>query len=138
MRTEDEIVARIESIKDDDFFGWETTDLMVCLSFEKAKPYLKESVSAEEFANIALPRDRESVVARMRDYMDFAWEKANDGRGLSAGRSMSHYSAWVWLAGDDLGDLGEYNYYGKDNLRRICELYGWDADQWDNGVRVNS
>lgn len=68
-------------------------------------------------------------------YMPFAWDKANNGRGFSASRSMSHYQAWIWLAGDDIGDLSEYDSYGKDNLVKICKHYGWDHSQWDNGVR---
>ena len=50
---------------------------------------------------------------------------------------MCHYMAWVWLAGDDLGDLTDYQYYGKDNLVKICDHYGWDSSQWDDGERTN-
>ena len=135
MRTDDEILARIEEVKADDFMGWQTADLIVRLPFEKAKPYLKPKVKAEEWK--ISPRDRDALLAEMLDYMPFAWEKANEERGLSAGRSMDHYSAWTWLAGDDLGDLREYNHYGKDNLCRICKHYGWDASQWDDGVRTD-
>lgn len=135
MRTDEEIVARIKSLESADFLGWETNDLLICLPFEAAKPFLKSETLAADWS--PLPRDRESVVARMLEYMPFAWEKANGCRGISASRSMSHFSAWVWLAGDDFGDLGDYEHYGKGNLRRICEHYGFDASQWDDGVRVN-
>lgn len=135
MRTDEEILARIEAVKNEDFFGAQTGDLLIRLSFEKAKPYLKPEVTADQWK--VVPRDRDKVLVEMLDYMPFAWGKANDGRGLSAGRSMDHYMAWTWLAGDDLGDLRRYNYYGKDNLVLICKHYGWDAGQWDDGVREN-
>ena len=135
MRTDEEILARIEAVKADDWMGTQTSDLIVRLPFEKAQPYLKPEAKAEDW-KIA-PRDRDALLAEMLGYMPFAWGKANNERGLSAGRSMDHYSAWTWLAGDDLGDLRGYSYYGKDNLCRICKHYGWDASQWDDGVRTN-
>lgn len=135
MRTQEEIVARIEALLPKDWLGFDTQDLIFALDYEHAKPYLNDAVTSESWAPEAI--DRESVVARMLDYMPFAWEKANDCRGISAGRTMAHYMSWVWLAGDDLGDLTDYQFYGKDELRRICDHYGWDADQWDDGVRTN-
>ena len=135
MRTNEEIHARIEAVKADDWMGTQRSDLIQRLPFEEAKRYLKPEVTSDEWNH--LPRDRESLVAEMLKYMPFAWEKANGRRGLSAGRSMGHYTSLTWLAGDDLGNLGDYQFYGKDNLRRICDFYGWDADQWDDGERVN-
>lgn len=136
MRTDDEILSRIEAVKENDWMGTQIGDLIVRLPFDKARPYLKPEVTEADWKPTS--RDRDALLAQMLDYMPFAWEKANNERGLSAGRSMDHYSAWVWLAGDDLGDLQEYEFYGKENLRRICQQYGWDADQWDDGRRVNS
>jgi hypothetical protein len=136
MRTDDEIVARIDALRPTDFLGFDTQDLIVVLPFERAKKYLKPDAPADQWH--PEPRDRESVLRKMRDYMPFAWEKANDCRGISASRSMSHYASWVWLLGDDLGDLTDYEHYGKDNLVRICEKYGWDHKQWDDSRRVNS
>ena len=50
-------------------------------------------------------------------------------------RSIEHMKAWLWLLNDPLGarldDL--YRHYGKPCLRAICEKYGWDWRQWDDG-----
>lgn len=135
MRTDEEILERIKEKKETDFFGFETSDLIVVLSLEHVKPFLKDPSKNKDWK--ADPRDRESIIKKIKDYMPFAWEKANDERGLSAGRSMAHFNSWVWLAGDDLGDLNEYKFYGKDNLVRICELYGLDHSKWDDGIRSN-
>lgn len=135
MRTDEEIIARIEEVKDRDFFGFEISDLLIRLPFEKAKPYLKDDAKAEDWK--VEPRDRESLLKEMHDYMSFAWDKANNQRGLSAGRSLCHYQAWVWLAGDDLGYFGDYEFYGKDELVKICNHYGWDSSKWDDGERTN-
>ena len=71
--------------------------------------------------------------------MEFAWDKANNCRGISASRSIDHYSVWIWLLGDEdkLSDIRDYEYYGKPQLVEICELYGWDHSKWDDGVRTN-
>lgn len=135
MRTDEEILKRIEQIKDRDWLGFERNDLIMRLSFESAKQFLSEGTTKDDWN--PLPKDRESLLNEMLGYMSFAWDKANGGRGLSAGRTMNHYSAWIWLAGDDLGDLNNYQYYGKDNLCKICDYYGWDSSKWDDGVRIN-
>ena len=134
-RTDDEIISRINVVADRDFLGFEVSDLVTCLDFQTAKREF--DVNAEESAWEIVSREPADVIVRMYDYMPFAWDKANNRRGLSAGRSMSHYSAWIWLAGDDLGDLLEYEFYGKDKLVLICNHYGWDSSEWDDGVRTN-
>lgn len=133
MRTDEEILERIEKIKPRDVFGHEITDLIIRLPFEKAKKFLKEGTKEEDWQ--CGPRDRDSILKEMKTYMDFAWLKANGERGLSAGRSMNHYNSWIWLACDDLGDMTNYEYYGKDNLVKICNHYGWDSSVWDDDIR---
>ena len=134
-RTDAEIGKRIAERLPVDVMGFETFDLVSYLPFHLAAALLPATYAEAQWTQ--LPRDRDSVVAQMLEYMPFAWEKANDCKGLSASRSMSHYSAWVWLAGDDLGELTEYEFYGKDNLVRICNHYGWDSSAWDDGIRTN-
>ena len=134
-RTDDEIISRINVVADRDFFGFEFSDLVVRLEYEKAKQFIPTDVIQKDWEVVS--REPADVISMMRNYMSFAWEKANDCRGLSAGRSLSHYSAWIWLAGDDLGDLLEYEFYGKDKLVLICNHYGWDSSEWDDGVRTN-
>ena len=140
MRTQEEIVEKTKSIKDD-FWGWQTMDLLSYLDFEHAKEFLKDGVTKEEFSE-PLEMSKEAILQCMEDYMEFAWEKANNCRGISAARSMDHYSIWVWLLGDEyvdkFGDLTDYEYYGKDNLVKICEEFGWDHSKWDDGIRTNS
>ena len=137
MRTQKEISDRIKELQLTDFLGFQQRDLIMRLEFETAKPYLAEGCLESEWR--ALPLDAESIKAEMLDYMPFAWEKAKNFRGLSASRSLSHYEAWIWLLGDEdnFEDLQAYNYYGKDQLVAICDFYGWDSSQWDDGVRLN-
>jgi len=138
MKTQKQIVERINSIKEADFFGFRVGTLLEMLDFEHAKPFLKEGVTESEWD--LTERTEGWVKKTMLEYMGFAWGKANNCRGISAGRSMAHYQEWVWAIGDEnkFGDLENYEFYGKDNLVKICEEYGWDSSKWDNGIRSNS
>ena len=134
MKTQDEIVNRILERKDNDFFGWEIECLISYLIFENAKQFLKNDVTEMEWK-----RETKTPKQVMKDYMPFAWEKANDKRGLSAGRSMCHYKAWLWLDGDEeiYPMLEDYNFYGKPQLIEICNYLGIDPSEYDDGVREN-
>jgi hypothetical protein len=139
-RTQEEIVARIREIQPVDFFGWEATDLLAYLSFELAKPFLKDDATAEEWAEADKPFTRESVVAEIVEYMPFAWDKANDQRGISANRSISHMRAWTWLLNDgtyEKMEALEYQHYRKEKLISFCESMGLDWKQWYDGERTN-
>ncbi len=135
MRTQAEILERIEAVKNDDFFGFQRSDLIDYLDFEHAKPYLKDGVSEAQWAEREILEPEQAIL----DYLPFAWEKANDERGLSANRSMEHMKAWLWLAGDDdVSWIDErYEFYGKPHLERISERFGFDWKAHDNGRRVN-
>lgn len=138
MRTDEQIVARIKEIEAAglDWLGTERTDLLIRLPFSAAKPFLNDEAKEDEWTQ--QPRDRDSVLEEAFDYMPFAWDKARNCRGISAGRSLNHFSAWMWLIGEDFGDLNTYQHYGKDHLKAICDRFGWDSSQWDDGVRINS
>lgn len=136
-RTPDEIIDRIADIKEDDFFGAETNNLVAYLPFELAKPYLDDTVT--ETAWTEYRTKVKSPLDSMRDYLPFAWDKANNCRGLSAGRSLMHIRAWLWLAGyDELVDrLPDYEYYGKPQLVMCSVLVAFNWAKVDNSVWTN-
>ena len=135
LPAQDEILARYKDRATRDFFGFEVTEYLLALDFEHAKPFLKNEVTEWE------PRykSRQDVLNAMEEYASFAWNKANNRRGLSAGRSLAHYVAWLWLIGEhDLADsMDDYTHYGKPQLVRICEKFGWDWRQWDDDKWTN-
>ncbi len=135
-----EIKARVEKRKDEDFLGFEWHEYLCYLKPADLRTHLKKGVTDEELNGIAKSLDRKELLEEMKNYMPFAWDKANSFRGISASRSISHYAAWTWLIGDvELSDSleGLYEYYGKPCLVKICEHYDWDYSQWDDGVRLN-
>jgi len=133
VRTDAEILARIDAVGATDWSGAEQGDLIAVLPFDAAQPWLKDGVTAEEWEPGS--RDHDAVLASMLDYMEFAWNKANGCRRLSASRSLDHMSAWLWLLGWDAAadQIRTYSHYGKPQLRAICEAFGWDWREWDNG-----
>ena len=137
MKTQEEILKRIDEVAKYDTFGWQRNDLVDFLNFENAKPFLKDDITAEKWEEVKEKRSPKEI---MCDYMGFAWEKANDKRGISACRSLEHYKSWLWLDGDEeiWPTLDDYEYYGKPHLITICEYLGLDPSNWDDGVRENS
>lgn len=138
MRTDQEILKRIEEVKDRDWLGTQRSDLLIRLPFETAKPFLKDNATSETWTQQG--RDHQTIKDEMLQYMPFAWDKANNNRGISAGRSLDHMSAWLWLLGYDKAadQILEYDLYGKPWLRAICEAFEWDWRQWDDGRWTNN
>jgi len=130
VRTTSEIIDEIEKHRGD-FFGFIAEDLVGYLPFKKAKPYLADKSSEKEWKVL----DQGKVVEVIKSYMSFAWDKANCCRGLSAGRSIEHMQAWLWLLGEDAAakEIDNFRYYGKPQLAAICEHYGIDWDELDDG-----
>lgn len=135
-RAPDEVIARIEARKEADL-GFEWPIYLEVLTFEQARPFLKPEATGDDWPTPkGLAQLREDAIK----YMAFAWEKANNCRGISANRSIMHYQAWLWLLGETWGDslFDDYEFYGKPQLVRICEYFGLDPKQWDDGIRSNT
>jgi hypothetical protein len=135
MRTISEIEAKIKAA--DDLFGTVRGDLMQWLPFDRAKEMdlVSDTATAEKWAEAGFPRplSDEAAINEIKGYMPFAWDKANNCRGLSAGRSILHMQAWLWLLGADDAQLDDYTHYGKPQLKAICEAFGIDWKALDDG-----
>lgn len=124
MRNAEEIVAWLKSVKDD-FLGFSHEVALSYLTFEQAKPFLKPEATADKWPT-PRPLTREAVLEDMKNYMDFAWGKVEDHRGISAGRSVQKMEAWVALLGDDwlvVTKNADYPNYGAPILKALCEHY---------------
>ena len=139
--TQEELLARCAERKGSDPFGWEIIHYADYLTPESMAALLGKPLTAPHTAN---PWSRAAILTEMQEYLSFAFDKANDQRGLSANRSIAHYIAWTWLSGDRALSASvereydaEYCYYGKPILRRIAEHYGWDWSKLDDGELSN-
>jgi len=128
MRTQQEILERFENASD--IFGTQKGDLLSYMSFENAKPYLKEDYvkqveAGEEVWKVSIDPEKEIL-----DYLPFAYEKAEGERGLSAARSMLHFKTWIWLDDEDFYNevidlIDNYTNYGIPALDKISRHYGY-------------
>lgn len=127
-RSQNEIVARIAVVADDDWMGNRRDVLVSALDYDHAKPFLKEGVGADDW------KQDTDAVAKSRDYLEFAIGKATDHRGLSANRSVEKLGEWAWLAGRDdvvtAMDAADYQNYGVPKLKAFAEGMGFD---WPTG-----
>jgi hypothetical protein len=130
-RTSAEIKARYQEVSQH-FLDFQGSDLLPYMDYADAKPFLKDGVTEEQLIEA---RDDGGPLKAALDYLPFAWEKANNCRGLSAGRSVDHLKAWLWLAGYDIdADFdARYEYYGKPILVTASELLGFDWRKEDDG-----
>lgn len=140
-RTQDEIVQRARERQKEDLFGFEISEYVRFLDFDHAKEFLKGDVTPDDWSQDS----QDNVRNLMIEYMDFAWDKANSGRGISAWRSLAHYVAWLWIEGTDEAvalseELATFDYtdYGKPQLRKICRHLGLNPDDYDDGRRGNT
>lgn len=134
MRTIDQLRARIAIVKDEDFFGFGLGDLLI-YDADALKP--EERDKAWPLENAA-----ELSLKELVSYLPFAFDKAINHRGLSAGRSICHITSWLWLMErDDLLTFAEddanYRNYGMPILKRMAREFGIPvpqrAEEWIDG-----
>lgn len=123
-RTQKEISEKIKN--DDDRFGFLSDVLLPYLEVENVKDFLKPDADLSDWK--VQPQDLDAIKTKMRDYMEFAWEKAIDCRGLSAMRSINKFRAYLWLLENEkltkfCNQQENYSAYGKPMLAEICKEY---------------
>lgn len=141
MRTMDQIVERLKS-PDTDLFGFEAEVLVPFVTAE-AWQSLCPHKRIDEFAAEALTE--ENVLAQAQEYMEFAWGKIQNHRGLSASRSVTKLCSFLWLLDrEDANALLDridnrevtYAQYGAPILAAICEIFDWPVPDDDATQRM--
>ena len=142
MRTQNDIVQRFRERKGNDFFGFEVAEYITFMEYEHAKEFIKvgllDAMLPWPYPINETPRD---IIV---EYLPFAWDKANNCRGLSSVRSIGHLIAWLWMDESDITEDVErlfdngYEFYGKNILILISIKYEFQWEKHDNGRRVNS
>jgi hypothetical protein len=133
MRTHEEIVQRLRMIDKDRFrdpLGAESGDLLVQLEWDDAKEFLHAGARKDQWEPLTLQASKESATA----YVQFAISKMDRHRGLSAGRSVDHMRAWVWLHCDDAAveafEAAGYQNYGAPKVKAFCDAMGLQ-EMWE-------
>ncbi len=126
MKTLQEIVEWYRVQQEDDILGFTGSAILNFVPFDMAKEFLKDDAERYEVPELT----EENVLATMREYIEFAWGKVKDHRGISAGRSVEKMKAWLWILGDDYlyqfcENDANYAQYGAPCLKAISEKYGF-------------
>ena len=145
MKTQEEIVARIKYLAKDDMFGFATQDLIYALELDLAAPYLNEAFVKEIRAGEKewkRPPTDEEIKKELIGYLDFAWEKCLGHRGISASRSIGHFTAWCWLLGDEgsvafLENDTNFAQYGAPCLAYLSKKYGHEMPTGVDAQRMS-
>ncbi len=102
-----------------------TEDTFLNFRIEVLGAYLADKL---EDPTKVLPLTEEAVKAELLDYLDFAFGKAINHRGISASRSIQKLSTWAWILDlDDLVAFAEddknYPQYGVPILKKFAEHF---------------
>ena len=124
MKSQEQIIDRLKSIKKNDILGFRTEALVDFLTKEKAETLrgdiFKENAEFKGWEKPDLSDD--AVKKRAKEYLAFAFDKALNHRGISASRSVEKLKEWLWLIGlDDQVDWENYQNYGCPILRQVAK-----------------
>lgn len=139
MKSNAEIAAEAKRLDEgsEDFFGFRREVLIGALPFDLARPWLKDDATPEEWSPLLNEEDR---ITGAREYLDFAWGKARDHRGISAGRSIQKMATWAWILGnEDLAgadDRDDYAMYGAPILADFSRWLGVPIPEGEDIARM--
>ena len=133
-----QIKAHYIEIEPDDILGFATEVLLAYLSYDFVKVHLKPGTKRSDWEPLEL--SRQQILEEFSSYMQFAWGKAADHRGISAGRSITKALAWLFILGDEEGRMavknGSYKNYGAPMLLYISNRYGFPIPEEPEVLRM--
>ncbi|WP_206061618.1 hypothetical protein [Nonomuraea basaltis] len=132
--TQDQIVARIREIEQDDFFGFRREVLVMALDFEHARAFLVGDATDDTWE----PPTAAKTGQDAKEYYDFALGKIRHHRGLSAERSVDKLGEYAWLLGRDdvvaAMKAQPYCQYGAPIVKAFADGFGL---AWPDEPEVN-
>lgn len=133
MKTSNELAQVFRTIEATDMLGFFGSVLIPRLEYNDAKGWLSDDVTLSEWLEVQanVPMSQEAIIEEMRDYMEFAWGKCEEERGISASRSIDKFSAWLLILNDDLWEElrtgNDYSPYGAPLLAKVSQKFGFNA-----------
>ncbi len=79
---------------------------------------------------------KENILTELKDDLEFAWEKACNGRGISSSLMVDVVQKWCNILENGLHYDLNYTDYGKSFLQEVDKKYGWhltDVDVSEEG-----
>ena len=137
MRTQEEIIARINKLSLKDHLGFERASLLEYLDFDHAKEYLREGVTQAQWDGVRPELDVQLIRERILKCLPSAWEKANQCRQLAVTSAVSYFKTWLWLLEKD--EVAEMMFplvwIGKYQLMILSRYVGFSDDgKYDDNI----
>lgn len=130
MKTIEEILENYGDYETfiEDRFGYRFVQFLTAEQVEKSGFSFKDDEA--KLSHTAKPFTREAVLDQLREDVNFGWEKACDGRGISSSLMFDVVRKWCVILEDGLEDWDEDNYapYGKPLFRAVANKYGWELE----------
>ena len=133
LRSNDAIERHLKNEMERSLFAFGVQAAAEIVPYGSIKSLLKEGITEESYAEGMPKYTRDNVIEVMREYMGrIGWDKAENHRGISAGRTIEKMEMWIWLLGEDdwntylkhrREDPVDYAPYGAPILHLICWLY---------------
>jgi len=143
MRTDQEILDRIQEMLKWNVAGLTYGDLSSYLPFEALKTLLSARVAAaiEERGVFPAqqPRDDQTIRGKIIHQLPSAWRDANNCNLLATQINLLNFSNLLWLLGDDFFSqeiIIPGDYFGKKALVIISEAVGFDWRELDDDIWV--
>lgn len=129
MRTDNEIKSYIEKWIPFDHHGYIRSFLTEYL----------HSNNLRRSPGIPQPSVKERIERQISDIMPFAWQCANEGRGLQFA-ALQITQALLWMIKEEAvaNAISEYSFNGKPQLMAVCEHFGIEWQKHDHGGWRNS
>lgn len=141
-RTNEEILAKIESLEYMDPIGAQRMGLAAFLSYVEFAAIFEKihkkpcPVSSSAFPSIH--RNEPSINNHIKHTLAAAWEGANKKNINTVVPMTFNLMALSWMRGDKPHILPDFSWYGKDMLIKFSEFYNFDYTKFDDGQRKNS
>lgn len=75
---------------------------------------------------IPLAFTRENIISKLKDDVEFGFEKALNKRGISSSFMAEVVQMWNWILEEGLEDFDEYPMYGLPIFKATAVKYGFD------------
>ena len=87
--------------------------------------------SLQDGADAPAPKEwtRGSILQQLAADLEFAVEKAEGQRGISASLMYEVVKMWLWVLEDDLQHHSDYHNYGRPFLREVQEKYSDELEK---------
>ncbi len=121
MRSQEEIIKKIESFKNDPYFSTVRVSLAVHLRWGNAKPYIDPDIQDEdEWDAIHAEPSTDHILYCMFKILKSALNKAVT-KSHDCHRIMIIYSMWVWLLEEE-GTFGDVTHYTSHPLQHLLNI----------------